>query len=107
LLVKTDFSSSTTTTRNKMANMYNIVSDIEQTLFLDTGLKYRVQYRGQQIWIVYVEIPNGLQNAKLEFLVDRNPNNPVDTDVAGSILRYGSVPQHMIHAIADRIIERL
>jgi len=105
--MKTDFTSSTITIRNKMSNMYNIVSDIEQTMFLDTGLKYRVQYRGENIWIVYVEMPNGLQNAKLEFLVDRHPNNPHDTDVAGSILRYGSVPQHMIHVIADKIIERL
>jgi hypothetical protein len=90
-----------------MANMYNILSDIEQTMFLDAGLKYRVQYRGENIWIVYVEIPNGLQNAKLEFLVDRHPNNPDDTDVAGSILRYGSVPPYMVERIADRITDRL
>jgi hypothetical protein len=90
-----------------MANIYNVVSEVEQTVFPDTGLKYRVQYRGEQIWIVYVDIPNGIQNAKLEFLIDVNPNNPADTDVAGSILRYGSVPKYMIHAIADKIIEIL
>ena len=90
-----------------MANIYNIISDIEQTVFPDAKLKYVVQYRGQQIWVVYVLIPNGVQNAKLEFLIDVNPNNPSDTDVAGSILRYGSVPRYMIETIADAITERL
>ena len=90
-----------------MANIYNIISDIEQTLFPDAKLKYIVQYRGQQIWVVYVLLPNGLQNAKLEFLIDQNPLNPSDTDVAGSILRYGSVPRYMIETIADAITERL
>ena len=90
-----------------MANIYNIISDIEQTLFPDAKLKYIVQYRGQQIWVVYVLLPNGLQNAKLEFLIDQNPLNPADTDVAGSILRYGSIPRYMIETIADAITERL
>lgn len=90
-----------------MANIYNIISDIEQTVFPDAKLKYIVQYRGQQIWVVYVLLPNGVQNAKLEFLIDQNPLNPSDTDVAGSILRYGSVPRYMIETIADAITERL
>jgi hypothetical protein len=90
-----------------MLNIHNIVSEVEQTVFPDTGLKYKVQYRGEQRWVVYVSIPNGVQNAKLEFIIDRDPIDPDDTDVAGSILRYGSVPKYMIHMIADSIIERL
>ena len=86
--------------------MNNIINEIEQTVFPDAGLKYKVKYRGQQLWIVYVLIPNGKQNAKLEFLVDENPDDPDDTDVAGSVLRYGSVPKQMVHTIADAIIER-
>lgn len=90
-----------------MTNIYNIISDIEQTLFPDAKLKYIVQYRGQQIWVVYIEIPDGVQNAKLEFLIDVNPNDPSDTDVAGSIMRYGSVPTYMVERIADTITDRL
>ena len=90
-----------------MSNIYNIISDIQQRMFPDTGLQFRVQYRGEQIWVVYISLPNGLQNAKLEFIVDRNPNDPNDTDVAGSILRYGSVPPYMVERIADRITDRL
>ena len=90
-----------------MSNIYNVISEVEQTVFPDTGLKYRVRYRGEQIWVVYVTMPNGVQNAKLEFIIDKNPTDPDDTDVAGSILRYGSVPKYMIHMIADSIVERL
>lgn len=87
--------------------MYNILSDIQQTMFPAAKLKYEVRYQEPQLWTVYILIPNGMQTAKLEFLVDQNPNNPDDTDVAGSILRYGSVPSYMVERIADRITDRL
>jgi len=88
-------------------NIYNIISDIEQTMFVDTKLKYVVKYHEQQLWVVYILLPNGVQSAKLEFLIDQDPNNPDDTDVAGSILRYGSVHPRMVDIIADSIVERL
>jgi hypothetical protein len=90
-----------------MANIYNIVSDIERRIFPSSGLVYEVQDRGCNRWIIYVRIPNGLRTAKLEFIIDVNPNDPEDVDVAASILRYGSIPRLVVHTIMDSIMERL
>ena len=90
-----------------MPNIYNVISDLERYVLPDARLLYQVQHRGDDRWIVYVRIPYAAKSAKLEFLIDQNPNNPEDVDVAGSVLRHGSINRQTIATIMDAIIERL
>lgn len=88
-------------------NLRNIVSDLPQQILTAVGLIYDVQQRDYNRWIVYVRLPNGNRSAKLEFLINDDPNYPNDPDIAASVLRRGSIPRHMIELIMDSIIERL
>jgi hypothetical protein len=90
-----------------MANLHNIVSDLSTQILIGVGVMYDVQQRNEERWIVYVRLPNGRRSAKLEFMIDNDPNYPGDPDIAGSVLRRGSIPRHMIDLIMDSIIERL
>ena len=90
-----------------MPNIYNVITDIESTVLPDARLSYEVQHRGGDRWIVYVRIPHGAKSAKLEFLIDENPNDPEDVDVAGSVLRHGSINRQTIRIIMNAITERL
>jgi hypothetical protein len=90
-----------------MSNLHNIVSDLPTQILTTMGLTYEVQQRGYQRWIVYVRLPNGHRSAKLEFIIDNDLHYPNDPDIAGSVLRRGSIPRHMIELIMDSIIERL
>ena len=90
-----------------MSNMYNVISDIEATVLPDARLSYEVEHRGDDRWIIYVRIPHGAKSAKLEFLIDQNPNNPEDVDVAGSVLRHGSIKRQTIATLMNAITERL
>ena len=87
-----------------MSNMYNVISDIEATVLPDARLSYEVKYRGYDRWIVYVSIPNGAKSAKLEFLIDEGYDG---IDVAGSVLRHGSIHRKTIALVMDSITERL
>jgi hypothetical protein len=88
-------------------NLRNIVSDLPQQILTSVGLTYEVEQRDYTRWIVYVRIPNGNRSAKLEFLVDDDEDHPGDPDIAGSVLRRGSIPRSMIELIMDSILERL
>ena len=88
-------------------NLRNIVSDLPQQILTSVGLTYEVEQRDHTRWIVYVRIPNGNRSAKLEFLVDDDEDHPGDPDIAGSVLRRGSIPRSMIELIMDSILERL
>ena len=90
-----------------MSNLHNIVSDLSTQILIGVGLMYEVQQRSYERWIVYVRLPNGRRSAKLEFMIDYDENYPNDPDIAGSVLRRGSIPRHMIELIMDSIIERL
>ena len=87
-----------------MPNLYNVISDIESTIVPDAKLSYEVQHRGEDRWIVYVRIPNGRRSAKLEFLINETLEG---TDVAGSVLHYGSIRRNLVRLIMDTITERL
>jgi hypothetical protein len=88
-------------------NLRNIVSDLPQQILTSVGLTYEVDQRGYDRWIVYVRLPNGTRSAKLEFLIDDDEDHPGDPDIAGSVLRRGSIPRSMIELIMDSILERL
>jgi len=90
-----------------MSNLHNIVSDLPNQILTTMGLTYEVQQRSYERWIVYVRLPNGHRSAKIEFMIDNDPNFPNDPDIAGSVLRRGCIPRHMIELIMDSIIERL
>jgi hypothetical protein len=90
-----------------MSNLHNIVSDLQTQILTTMGLTYEVQQRSYERWIVYVRLPNGHRSAKLEFMINNDPNYPNDPDIAGSVLRRGSIPRSMIELIMDSIIERL
>ena len=89
-------------------HLRNIVSDLPQQILTSVGLIYEVQQRSHTRWIVYVRLPNGNRSAKLEFIVDEDEDNhPGDPDIAGSVLRRGSIPRPMIELIMDSILARL
>lgn len=85
----------------KMPNLHNIISDIESRVYRDHDLQYEVHNRGNGRWVVYVSIPNGQRRAKLEFIMY------AEDDVAGSVIRYGSIPRRVVATIMDSILERL
>ena len=87
-----------------MPNIYNIISDIESTILSDARLSYDVQHRGEDRWVVYLRIPNGKRSAKLEFLINETHDG---TDVAGSVLRRGSIKRRIITTVMNSITERL
>ena len=89
-------------------NLRNIVSDLPHQILTSVGLIYEVQQRSPTRWLVYVRLPNGNRSAKLEFIVDEDEDyHPDDPDIAGSVLRRGSIPRSMIELIMDSILERL
>ena len=90
-----------------MPNLREIVSELPRQILTGVGLQYEVQQRNEERWIVYVHIPNGHRSAKLEFMIDDDPNFPNDPDIAGSVLRRGCIPRHMNELIMDSILERL
>jgi hypothetical protein len=87
-----------------MPNIYNVISDIESAILPDARLSYDVQHRGEDRWVLYLRIPNGKRSAKLEFLINETEDGP---DVAGSVLRRGSIKRRIISTVMDSIIERL
>ena len=90
-----------------MSTLHNIVRDLPNQILIGVGLMYEVQQRSYERWIVYVRLPNGRRSAKIEFMIDYDPNYPNDPDIAASVLRRGSIPRRMIELIMDSIIERL
>jgi len=87
-----------------MPNIYNVITDIESIVLPDARLSYEVQHRGEDRWIVYVRIPHGLRSAKLEFLINETLEG---NDVAGSVLRHGSINRRTIATVMNAITERL
>lgn len=87
-----------------MVNLYNVFDDVKQRVFPDGDVKISVQQRNNERWVVYVKILYGHETAKLEFMVEDTDDDP---DVAGSIIRYGSVSRSRITMFMDGVLEQL
>ena len=94
-----------------MPSIINVIDDIKQSMYSNGEVNFEVLYRPTDEepnrWVVYVAIPNGQHRAKLEFLIDEDPNNPEDAEVLGSVLRHGSVSRRTVSLIMDAILERM
>ena len=94
-----------------MPNLYNVIDDIKQSMFPNGGITFEIKYRPTNEepnrWIVYIDIANGQTRAKVEFLIDEDPDDVDNTDVLGSVLRHGSVSRQVVSRIMDAIIERM
>jgi len=97
----------TNLSRRKMPNIYNVVTDVQQTVLVSNELTYKVQHRGNGRYIVYLGHGGDQRIAKLELIIDEDPNNPEETDVSGFIIRYGRLSQNVVNTIMDAITERL
>ena len=89
------------------ANLYNVIDDIKQTMFPNGEVRFEVQRRNPRRWIVYLTIPHGEGRAKIEFLVDQDPQDPEDVEVLGSVLRHGPISRGTMTRIMDAIVERM
>ena len=90
-----------------MPNIYNVVTDVQQTVLVNNELTYKVQHRGNGRYIVYLGHGGDQRIAKLEFIIYEDPNTPDETDVSGSILRYGTLNRNVVSVIMSAIMERL
>ena len=97
----------TNLSRRKMPNIYNVVTDVQQNVLVSNELTYKVKYRGNGRYIVYVDHCDAEQNAKLEVIIYEDPNTPDETDVTGSILRYGTLYRNVVSTVMSAIMERL
>jgi hypothetical protein len=94
-------------TRHKMPNIYNVVTDVNQTVLVNNELIYKVEYRRNGRYVVYLGHRDAQQTAKLEFIIYEDPNTPDETDVTGSILRYGTLNRNVVSTVMSAIMERL
>jgi hypothetical protein len=90
-----------------MPNIYNVVTDVQQTVLVSNELTYKVQHRGNGRYIVYLGQRDDQRIAKLEFIIYEDPNTPDETDVSGSILRYGTLNRNTVSTVMSAIMERL
>ena len=90
-----------------MPNIYNVVTDVQQTVLVSNELTYKVKYRGNGRYIVYIDHCDAQQTAKLELIIYDDPNTPDETDVTGSILRYGTLNRNVVSTVMSAIMERL
>jgi hypothetical protein len=90
-----------------MPNLHNVVSDINDELFSNEQLNFEIQQRDEETWIVYIRVPNDNRRAKIEFIINENLNNPDDTEVIGSVLRYGPISRRTMARIMDAIVDRV
>ena len=86
-----------------MPNLYNVIDDVHEQMFNNSpSIKFDIVRHGRERWIVYIRLPYAEQSAKLEFLI----SGENDDEVAGSVLRNGSVSNRVIARIMDSVIER-
>lgn len=97
----------TNLSRRKMPNIYNVVTDVHQTVLVSNELTYRVEHRRNGRYIVYLGRRDAQQTAKLEFIIYEDPNTPDETDVTGSILRFGTLNRNVVSVVMSAIMERL
>lgn len=92
-----------------MPNLHNVIDDIAQTMFPNGEVQFEVKNKGTyekyDKWIVYMRVPNGVMRAKVELMIDEHINDPENTEVLGSVLRYGSVSRSTMARIMDTIME--
>ena len=95
----------------RMPSLHNVIDDIKSSMYPNGEVTFEVLHRPTQEeanrWVVYLSIPNGHRRAKIEFLIDEDPDDPEDADVLGSVLRHGSVSRRTVSLIMDAILERM
>jgi hypothetical protein len=90
-----------------MPNIYNVVTDVHQTVLTNYNLTYDLRHRGNGRYVLYLTNHNSIAKAKLEFIISCDPNTPDETDVTGSVIRFGSLGRNVVSVIMDAIMERL
>ena len=90
-----------------MPNIYNVVTDVQQTVLTDYNLTYDLRHRGHGRYVLYLSNHNTIAKAKLEFIISDDPNTPDETDVVGSVIRFGTLGRNVVSIIIDAIMERL
>ena len=91
----------------KMPNIYNVVTDVHQSVLTNYDLKFDLRHRGNGRYVIYLSNSDTEVNSKLEFIITCDPNTPDETDVAGSVIRYGTLGRNVVSIIMDAIMERL
>jgi hypothetical protein len=91
-----------------MPCLENVISDVQSQMFPNRQFTFEVNRIENEPhrWIVYIRSYRN-EHAILEFLIDEDPNDPDDTDVAASVLQYGNIPRRIVGLVMDSIIERL
>lgn len=84
-----------------MPSLYNVIDDVKQALYPNGEINFEIQQRNSNRFIVYIEVPNAQNRAKVEFMVEDSG------EVFGSVLRHGCVSRRTMALIMDSIMERM
>lgn len=90
-----------------MPNIYNVVTDVQQTVLTNYELKYDLRHRGDGRYVLYLSNHNTVARSKLEFIISSDLSTPDETDVVGSVISFGSLGRNVVSVIMDAIMERL
>jgi hypothetical protein len=89
-----------------MPSLINVVDDVRNELSPNGQLTFEVIHEQGNLWIVYITHQQNPNRAKVEFIIENQPN-PEDTGVVGSVLEYGCISRRAMTRIMDEIVERL
>lgn len=84
-----------------MKNIYNVISDVAETVRPHDPLNYSVEHVNDNRWIVRVKSPRRGRSAKFELILDDNTES-----VIGSLLRHRGFSRRQVDTIMDAIVER-
>lgn len=89
-----------------MPSLINVVEDVRNALSPNGELTFEVNHEQGNLWIVYITHQQNPNKAKVEFLIEHQPN-PEDTGVVGSVLEFGCISRRAMTRIMDEIVDRL
>lgn len=89
-----------------MPSLINVVDDVRNQLSPNGELTFEVHHDQGNLWIVYITHNQNPNRAKVEFLIENQPN-PEDTGVVGSVLEYGCISRRAMARIMDLIVDSL
>jgi hypothetical protein len=91
---------------NTTVDMQSIILEIKHNVLPNAEFKYRLRYRGENIWTLRIRHPNLIRCARIEIIVDEY-DNPEDRGARGAVLSYGDIPRDQVALIMDSIMERI
>ena len=87
-----------------MANLHNVVHDINMEMFPNGEFNFEVMHHQNDTWYIYIRSPNSNRSAKIELIAELVQGEWV---IIGSVLRPGCVSRRTMRTFMDTLLERL